>query len=138
MFNSPGTWVKVLLVGLLASALAYGGSIVGGWHKDSQALEEIKPEHAQLAREKKELDANVQRLTQEGEKLRKSIDEQNHAVELAQEQARSAKEQQELAKSYAAQTARQAASRIASLEADLADSTKTLTDLLDNSWRQAR
>lgn len=96
------------------------------------------PEAEQLRAKRDELASQVSAMEATNATLREQISNQNHAVELAQAETNSIKAQQELARAYAAKLEVQKSKRIEQLEADLADATKTVTDLLDNNWRQPR
>ena len=130
--------VKAAIAGMLLSLVATLAVIVSGWHHDSTSLQALKPAHEALVAERDALGAKVLVLTEENGSLHSAIAAQNNAIALAVAQSIAAKEQQALAKSYADKIARQAGARIADLEADLTDATKTLTDLLDKSWRQSQ
>ena len=130
--------LRVALLLLLVSAVAYAGVVVDRWHGDSVALATVGPLSLELIEKNADLAAKVQALTDDKAALKEQIGNQNHAVELAQAAADNAKALQEQARTSAAKEQQRASLRIGQLEADLADTTKTLTNMLDNSWRQAR
>jgi predicted RNase H-like nuclease (RuvC/YqgF family) len=130
--------VRVFLAMALVSVVAYAGIVVDRWHGDSVKLKALMPIAMDLRDERDALDDQVQTLTADNVTLKQQISNQNHAVELAQAETNSAKAQQQLAQGYTVKLQQQKDKRIEQLEADLADTTKTLTNLLDNSWRQPR
>lgn len=123
------------LLVLLALVSAATG-VARGWRADSLALAELKPAHAHALAERDRKSAQVLDLTSENAALKAAIAEQNHAVEVAEVKAAAAREQQVQAQAFASNLARQKDQRIAALEADLADANKTVSDLIDTSWRQ--
>lgn len=130
--------VRVVLAVALVSAVAYAGVVVDRWHRDSVKLEKLMPIAVHLSDERDALSDQVAALTADKATLKEQISNQNHAIELAQVAADNAKALQEQARASAAKEQQRSTQRIAQLQADLADTTKTLTDMLDNSWRQPR
>lgn len=128
--------IKVLAAVLVMSAVSAGVSAVVTWRGDSIELETLKPAHERIVAERDAKSGKVLELTESNAELKASIKQQNHALELAAAQAKSAKDQQELAQAFALKQAAQRDRRIAALEADLADASKTITDLLNTSWSQ--
>ena len=130
--------VRVVLAVALVSAVAYAGVVVDRWHRDSVKLEKLMPIAVHLSDERDALSDQVAALTADKTTLKEQISNQNHAIELAQVAADNAKALQEQARASAAKEQQRSTQRIAQLQADLADTTKTLTEMLDNSWRQPR
>lgn len=133
--------VKALVPLLIGILLAYAAVTVWGWRNDSTQLALLVPEYTAMVQERDDKAAQVTELTAEVAELKATIAElkvgiaeQNHAIALAEERARSAEQQQALAKANAAQQAKQKDRRIATLEQALADTTQTISDLLDKSW----
>lgn len=130
--------IRLLLITALVSAVAYGGIVVDRWHRDSVKLEKLMPLATKIDEERLALADQVTALNADKSLLKQAISEQNHALELAQAETDKAKALQAQALTFAAKDQQRSTRRIAELEADLADTTKTLTDMLDNSWRQPR
>lgn len=130
--------VRVVLVMALVSAVAYTGVVVDRWRRDSVELATVTPLAQELIEKYKALADEAKALRADKAALKEQISNQNHAIELAQVAANNAKALQEQAQASAAKEQQRATQRIAQLQADLADTTKTLTDMLDNSWRQPR
>lgn len=130
--------VRIVLAMALVSAVAYAGIVVDRWHRDSVKLEKLMPIAVSIDEERSALADQVVALTADKVTLKEQINNQNHAIELAQVAADNAKALQEQARASAAKEQQRATQRIAQLQADLADTTKTLTDMLDNSWSQPR
>jgi len=133
--------IKAVVPVTVAFALACTIIVVWGWRNDSTALALLEPEHRTMTQERDDKAAQVTALTAEVAELKATIAdlkagiaEQNHAIALAEERAKSAEQQQALAKANATQLAKQKDKRIRTLEEALADATQTVTDLLDKSW----
>lgn len=130
--------VRIVLAISLVSAIAYGCMVVDRWHRDSVKLKKLMPIAVSIDEERSALSDQVVALTADKTALKEQISNQNHAIELAKVAADNAKALQEQARTSAAREQLRAQQRIAQLQADLADSTKTITDMLDNSWSQPR
>lgn len=130
--------LRAILCMLLVSSVVYAGVVVDRWRRDSIQLASDGSIVSELRNKNSDLGDKVLSMTSDVATLKASISNQNHAVELAQAETNSAKAQQELAKTFTEKLQIQKDKRIEQLEADLADTSKTLTDLLDTSWRQPR
>lgn len=135
--------VRFIIGFALVSALSYAGLTLSSWYDAYSALgdaqaeakafrdkyDERSQQTIETLRDNQELEGTV------GE-LKLQIQAQNHAVELASQQSQAAQAQQEQARAYAARLQDQSQARIRLLESDLQDATKTVSDMLDNNWRQ--
>lgn len=142
-FASLVAGIKALLPLLGGVAVAALLMTVWDWRSDSAQLTLLVPEYQIVVRDRDAKAVEVTVLTVKSAELRATIAdlkagiaEQNHAIELAEVKGAAIKAQQAQAQVSAAKLASQRDRRIAELEADLANASKTLTDLLDTSWRQ--
>lgn len=138
MLNNLSAAVKLLIILGFSAAGAALVFIISGWHSDSVELAEVKPVYTVVFAQRDKLVIDDRELRAQVSDLKLAITQQNAAVELAEARTLAAQQQQALAKEFALQSQKRADDRVAQLQADLADKSKTVTDMLNNSWRKSR
>lgn len=135
--------VRFIIGFALVSALSYAGLTLSSWYDAYSALGEaqvqvktLRDKYDERSQQAIETLRDNQELKGTGGELKLQIQAQNHAVELASQQSQAAQAQQEQARTYAVRLQDQSQARIRLLESDLQDATKTVSDMLDNNWRQ--